>query len=163
MDYLKDIGESAKKAARALSTSSAQLRHQALTNISKHLLDSQGQILEKNILDIENAKNSGQSEAFIDRLLLTPERLEKIAKDTINVASLPDPIGEDIETYTRPNGITLTRKRVPLGVIGVIYESRPNITIDISALCLKSGNAAILRGGSESFHSNNILAEIVLS
>jgi len=161
MDYLKDIGESAKKAARALSTSSAQLRHQALTNISKHLLDSQGQILEKNILDIENAKNSGQSEAFIDRLLLTPERLEKIAKDTINVASLPDPIGEDIETYTRPNGITLTRKRVPLGVIGVIYESRPNITIDISALCLKSGNAAILRGGSESFHSNNILAEIV--
>ena len=109
MDYLKDIGESAKKAARALSTSSAQLRHQALANISKHLLDSQGQILEKNILDIENAKNSGQSEAFIDRLLLTPERLEKIAKDTINVASLPDPM-EDIETYTRPNGITLTRK-----------------------------------------------------
>ena len=161
MTDLNDMGVSAKKAARILSTSSGALRDKALITISKHLLNSQDKILEKNAIDIENAENAGQTEAFIDRLILNPERLQKMASDTVNVASLPDPIGEVIETYTRPNGIELTRKRIPLGVIGIIYESRPNITVDISALCLKSGNVAILRGGSESFHSNMILTEIV--
>ena len=161
MTDLNDMGVSAKKAARILSTSSGALRDKALITISKHLLNSQDKILEKNAIDIENAENAGQTEAFIDRLILNSERLQKMASDTVNVASLPDPIGEVIETYTRPNGIELTRKRIPLGVIGIIYESRPNITVDISALCLKSGNVAILRGGSESFHSNMILTEIV--
>ena len=161
MKDLNDMGVSAKKAARILSTSSSELRNKALITISKHLLNSEDKILEKNAIDIENAEKAGQTEAFIDRLLLTSERLQKMASDTVNVASLPDPIGEVIETYTRPNGIDLIRKRIPLGVIGIIYESRPNITVDISALCLKSGNVAILRGGSESFHSNMILTEIV--
>ena len=161
MTDLKDIGVSAKKAARILSTSSGEFRDEALITISKHLLNSQDKILEENAIDIKNAQNAGQTEAFIDRLLLTPERLQKMASDTVKITSLPDPIGEVIETYTRPNGIELTRKRIPLGVIGIIYESRPNITVDISALCLKSGNVAILRGGSESFHSNMILTEIV--
>ena len=161
MKDLNDMGVSAKKAARILSTSSSELRDKALITISKHLLNSEDKILEKNAIDIENAEKAGQTESFIDRLLLTSERLQKMASDTVNVASLPDPIGEVIETYTRPNGIDLTRKRIPLGVIGIIYESRPNITVDISALCLKSGNVAILRGGSESFHSNMILTEIV--
>ena len=161
MKDLNDMGVSAKKAARILSTSSSELRDKALITISKHLLNSEDKILEKNAIDIENAEKAGQTESFIDRLLLTSERLQKMASDTVNVASLPDPIGEVIETYTRPNGIDLIRKRIPLGVIGIIYESRPNITVDISALCLKSGNVAILRGGSESFHSNMILTEIV--
>jgi glutamate-5-semialdehyde dehydrogenase len=161
MTDLNDMGVYAKKAARILSTSSSELRDKALITISKHLLNSEDKILEKNAIDIENAEKAGQTESFIDRLLLTSERLQKMASDTVNVASLPDPIGEVIETYTRPNGMDLTRKRIPLGVIGIIYESRPNITVDISALCLKSGNVAILRGGSESFHSNMILTEIV--
>ena len=161
MKDLNDMGVSAKKAARILSTSSSELRNKTLITISKHLLNSEDKILEKNAIDIENAEKAGQTESFIDRLLLTSERLQKMASDTVNVASLPDPIGEVIETYTRPNGMDLTRKRIPLGVIGIIYESRPNITVDISALCLKSGNVAILRGGSESFHSNMILTEIV--
>jgi glutamate-5-semialdehyde dehydrogenase len=161
MTLLENIGISAKKAARVLSTSSSELRNEALISISKHLLNSQKNILEKNVLDVANAQRSGQTEAFIDRLLLTPERLQKMASDIVGITSLADPIGEIIDQYTRPNGIALTRKRVPLGVIGIIYESRPNITVDISALCLKSGNVAILRGGSESFHSNMILTEIV--
>ena len=111
--------------------------------------------------DIEKGRKKGLSEAVLDRLLLNDERIDVIARDALSVGGLSDPVGEIIEMNTMPNGLEVSRRRVPLGVIGVIYESRPNVTVDISALCLKSGNAVILRGGSEAFHSNTVLADVI--
>ena len=129
-------------------------------NIAEALIDKQDEILAANKIDYEEAKAAGMSEAMLDRLMLSPSRLESIAQDTKTVAALPDPVGEMLDMRTLPNGLQIGRKRVPLGVIGAIYESRPNVTIDISSLCLKSGNAVILRGGKEAINSNTALARI---
>jgi glutamate-5-semialdehyde dehydrogenase len=118
------------------------------------------EILIANKIDYEKAKASGMNEAMLDRLMLSPSRLEGISQDVKTVAALPDPIGEVFEMRTLPNGLQISKKRVPLGVIGAIYESRPNVTIDISSLCLKSGNAVILRGGKEAINSNIALAKV---
>jgi glutamate-5-semialdehyde dehydrogenase len=131
-----------------------------LFNIAEALIDKQDEILAANKIDYEEAKAAGMSEAMLDRLMLSPSRLESIAQDTKTVAALPDPVGEMLDMRTLPNGLQIGRKRVPLGVIGAIYESRPNVTIDISSLCLKSGNAVILRGGKEAINSNTALARI---
>jgi glutamate-5-semialdehyde dehydrogenase len=157
---LEEKGKAAKAASRKLAFLSTEVKNKALLNIAEALVDKQDEILAANKIDYEEAKASGMSEAMLDRLMLSPSRLEGIAQDTKNVAALPDPVGEVFEMRTLPNGLQISKRRVPLGVIGAIYESRPNVTIDISSLCLKSGNAVILRGGKEAINSNKALAKV---
>ncbi len=153
--------KAAKAASKRLAYLSTEIKNRALNNIADDLLAKSNDILTANKLDYKAAKESGMNSAMLDRLLLTEERLKSMAQDVRSVATLPDPIGEVIEEHTLPNGLLINKRRVPLGVIGAIYESRPNVTIDISSLCLKSGNAIILRGGKESIHSNSALAKLV--
>jgi glutamate-5-semialdehyde dehydrogenase len=157
---LEEKGKAAKVASRKLAFLSTEVKNKALLNIAEALIDKLNEILEANKIDYEKAKASGMSEAMLDRLMLSPSRLDGIAQDTKTVAALPDPVGEEFEMRNLPNGLQISKKRVPLGVIGAIYESRPNVTIDISSLCLKSGNAVILRGGKEAINSNKALAKV---
>lgn len=158
---LEEKGRAAKAASKRLAYLSAEVKNKALHNISTDLLARREAILAANQLDYHQAHTSGMNAAMLDRLQLSPERLAAMAKDVLAVAALPDPLGEVFDMRTMPNGLVIGRKRVPLGVIGAIYESRPNVTVDISALCLKSGNAIILRGGKEALHSNSALAKVV--
>ncbi|MBM3959445.1 MAG: glutamate-5-semialdehyde dehydrogenase [SAR202 cluster bacterium] len=158
---LKALATDARSAARKLASATTAQKNDALHRIAIALGTDAAAVIKANEQDLAGARAAGLGDHVIDRLLLDRQRLAQMASDTRAVASLPDPIGEVIESNTLPNGIRLERRRVPLGVIGVIYESRPNVTIDISALCLKSGNAAILRGGREAFHSNQALATLV--
>ncbi len=158
---LSTKGAAAREAARALARLSAEARNGAILNIASQLLEGEAKVLAANGKDMEAGRRAGLSEALLDRLLLTHQRLEGIAADVRQVASLPDPLGEVSDMHTLPNGLQLGRKRVPLGVIAAIYESRPNVTVDIASLCLKSGNACILRGGKEAIHSNTALAAVV--
>ncbi len=153
-------GRAAKAASRKLAFLSTEIKNKALLDIAEALLAGKGEILAANKIDYDEAKASGMSEAMLDRLMLSPSRLEGMAQDVKTVAALPDPMGEEFEMRTLPNGLQISKKRVPLGVIGAIYESRPNVTIDISSLCLKSGNAVILRGGKEAINSNRALAKV---
>jgi len=146
--------------ARKLAFLSTEVKNRALLNIADALIDELNDILIANKIDYEKAKASGMSEAMLDRLMLSPPRLEGMAEDVKAVAALPDPVGEEFERRTLPNGLEISKKRVPLGVIGAIYESRPNVTIDISSLCLKSGNAVIMRGGKEAMNSNKALTKV---
>ncbi|MBN1995572.1 MAG: glutamate-5-semialdehyde dehydrogenase [Anaerolineae bacterium] len=150
-----------KKAARVLATLNTAAKNKALQVIAETIMEREPIILGANDQDIEAGRANGLSEALLDRLLLTPTRLEGMANDVKSIVNLPDPVGEEFESRRLPNGLQVSKRRIPIGVIGVIYESRPNVTIDISALCLKSGNAAILRGGKESRHSNQALADAV--
>ena len=161
IEELEAQGRAAKAASRKLAYLSTEIKNRALRNIAEDLLSRQKEILAANELDYQEAEESGMSAAMLDRLILSPSLLESIAQDVLTVAALPDPVGEIFEMRTLPNGLQVGRKRVPLGVIGAIYESRPNVTIDISALCLKSGNAIILRGGEEVVRSNSVLARVV--
>jgi glutamate-5-semialdehyde dehydrogenase len=153
--------KAAKAASRRMAYLSTEVKNKALTDIADDLLAKKDDVLTANKLDYEEAEASGMNAAMLDRLLLTAERLQSMAQDVLTVAALPDPVGEVLEMRTLPNNLMIGKKRVPLGVIGAIYESRPNVTIDISSLCLKSGNALILRGGKESNHSNIALARLV--
>ena len=157
---LEERGRTAKAASKKLAFLPTETKNKALLDVAKALIDKQDEILAANKIDYEEAKTSGMSEAMLDRLMLSPGRMEGIAQDTKTVAALPDPVGEIFEMRTLPNGLQIGRKRVPLGVIGAVYESRPNVTIDISSLCLKSGNAVILRGGREAVNSNSALAKV---
>jgi len=158
---LEAKGKAAKAAAHKLAYLSTEVKNKALANIADDLLARKDKILAANKMDCQEAEASGMDKAMLDRLMLSPDRLKSMAQDVMTVASLPDPVGEVFDMRTLPNGLLIGRKRVPLGVIGVIYESRPNVTIDISALCLKSGNAVILRGGKEAINSNSALASTV--
>ena len=140
---------------------STEVKNKALSNIADDLLAKKDTILAANEIDYKEAEASGMSAAMLDRLLLTAERIQSMSQDVLAVAALPDPVGEVFDMRTLPNGLLIGKKRVPLGVIGAIYESRPNVTIDISSLCLKSGNATILRGGKEAIYSNTALARVV--
>ncbi|MEE8194018.1 MAG: glutamate-5-semialdehyde dehydrogenase [Dehalococcoidales bacterium] len=151
----------AKAAARRMAYLSTEVKNRALGNIAHDLLSQKDEILAANEADYRQAEASGMGAAMLDRLLLTEERLSSIASDVVAVAALPDPVGDVFDMHTRPNGLLIGKKRVPLGVIGAIYESRPNVTVDISSLCLKAGNAVILRGGKEAIHSNSALAGVV--
>ncbi len=157
---LEGKGKEAKAASRKLAFLSTETKNKALLNIAEALITKKGEILAANRIDYEEAKASGMNEAMLDRLLLSPSRLEDMSHDVRKVAALPDPVGEVFEMRTLTNGLQIGKKRVPLGVIGAIYESRPNVTIDISSLCLKSGNAVILRGGKEAINSNSALARV---
>ncbi len=160
-ESLMALGKTAQRAARELSRHAEKTKNQALANVADLLESEQRPILEANRADYEAAKADGLDEAMLDRLLLNPDRLKAMAGDVRTIASLPDPIGEIIEARTLPNGLEVERRRVPLGVIGSIYESRPNVTIDIAALTLKSGNACLLRGGRESLNSNLALVGLL--
>ena len=161
IEELEVKGRAAKTASRRMAYLSTEVKNKALHNIASDLLINKDEILAANQIDYKEAEASGISAAMLDRLVLSSSRLESIAQDVLAVAALPDPVGEVFDMRTLPNGLLVGKKRVPLGVIGAIYESRPNVTIDISILCLKSGNAIILRGGKEAVHSNTALARVV--
>jgi len=158
---LERIGQAAKAAARKLATLSSGVKDGALLNMAEGLLAKEANILAANKLDCDAAKAEGMDAAMLDRLLLTPARLRDAAEGVRTIAAFPDPLGESYDMRTLPNGLRLEKRRVPIGVVGAIYESRPNVTVDISALCLKSGNAVILRGGREALHSNAALVEVI--
>ncbi|MBC3618614.1 glutamate-5-semialdehyde dehydrogenase [Vibrio metschnikovii] len=160
MDLI-EMGKAAKSASFQLATASTAQKNQALAIIADELEANMDAILAANAKDIALGQASGLSEALLDRLLLNESRLQAIAHDVRNVISLPDPVGSEMDSKVLENGMSLARRRVPLGVVGVIYEARPNVTIDIAALCLKTGNAAILRGGKETFFSNLELVKVI--
>jgi len=154
---MRTIGLAAREAARSLAQASSGAKSAALRAAGHEIRAQTAAILAANERDLKDAASAGVSAAFLDRLLLDPQRIEAIAKGLEQVAGLPDPVGEVIGRWTRPSGLSIERVRVPLGVIGIIYESRPNVTADAGGLCLKSGNAAILRGGSDSHHSSRAI------
>ncbi|HCE1838939.1 glutamate-5-semialdehyde dehydrogenase [Vibrio parahaemolyticus] len=160
---LTNMGKAAKDAAFELATASTAQKNQALAIIADELEANSAAILAANAKDIELGREAGLTDALLDRLLLNEERLMGIANDVRNVISLNDPVGSEIDSKVLENGMSLSRRRVPLGVVGVIYEARPNVTIDIAALCLKTGNASILRGGKETFFSNMELVKVIQS
>ncbi|HHP0461512.1 TPA: glutamate-5-semialdehyde dehydrogenase [Vibrio harveyi] len=160
---LTNMGKAAKDAAFELATASTAQKNQALAIIADELEANAATILAANAKDIELGREAGLTDALLDRLLLNEERLTGIANDVRNVISLNDPVGSEIDSKVLENGMSLSRRRVPLGVVGVIYEARPNVTIDIAALCLKTGNASILRGGKETFFSNMELVKVIQS
>ncbi|OBS97919.1 glutamate-5-semialdehyde dehydrogenase [Vibrio cyclitrophicus] len=157
------MGIAAKDAAFHLATASTAQKNKALAIIADELEANAATILEANAKDIELGREAGLTDALLDRLLLNEERLTGIANDVRNVISLNDPVGSEMDSKVLENGMSLSRRRVPLGVVGVIYEARPNVTIDIAALCLKTGNASILRGGKETFFSNMELVKVIQS
>lgn len=157
------MGIAAKDAAFQLATASTAQKTKALAIIADELEANADTILAANAKDIAKGRDAGLSDALLDRLLLNQERLSGIANDVRNVISLNDPVGSELDSKVLENGMTLSRRRVPLGVVGVIYEARPNVTIDIAALCLKTGNASILRGGKETFFSNMELVKVIQS
>ncbi|WP_094604731.1 Gamma-glutamyl phosphate reductase [Sporomusa silvacetica DSM 10669] len=164
MDYIGELtekGKAAKQAARKLATMSTALKNQALLAMATALEKKQGVIVAANAKDIDRAQANGMPKPLIDRLLLNEARILTMAEGLRQIAALPDPVGEAIGGWLRPNGLAITKIRVPLGVIGIIYEARPNVTVDAAGLCLKAGNAVILRGGSEAIDSNKAIAEII--
>ncbi len=161
IEELEGKGRAAKVASKRMAYLSAEVKNKALRNISHDLLARKDEILAANQVDYKAAEASGMDTAMLDRLMLNASRLEGIAQDVLAVAALPDPVGEVFDMHTLPNGLLVGKKRVPIGVIGTIYESRPNVTFDISALCLKSGNTVILRGGSETIHSNTAIVKVI--
>ena len=161
IDELETKGMAARAASKKLARLSAMVKNRALLGIADGLVARQEEILAANGRDRTEAERAGMSAAMLDRLILNPDRIAAMAQDVRAVAALPDPVGEVMDMRTLPNGLQAGRKRVPLGVIGTVYESRPNVTVDISSLCLKSGNAVVLRGGKEAIHSNLALAKVV--
>lgn len=157
------LGKAAKAASFQLATTSTAQKNQALAIMADQLEAQSASILAANAKDIALGREAGLSDAMLDRLLLNESRLQAIANDVRNVIKLNDPVGSEIDSRVLENGMSLARRRVPLGVVGVIYEARPNVTIDIAALCLKTGNAAILRGGKETFFSNMELVKVIQS
>ncbi len=161
MTTLQQQGAAARAASYALATAGTAKKNQALEAIARILTQRQDQWLSANAADIAAAKDAGMAPAMLDRLTLTPERIAGIVEGVHQVIALPDPIGTADKTETRPNGLIISRRRVPLGVIAIIFEARPNVTVDAAALCLKSGNACILRGGKEAIRSNRCAAALM--
>lgn len=161
MNYIEQLGEAAKKSKKSIATASTAKKNEILEKIAQNLRKNIDVILSENEKDTAMAKENGITDAMVDRLRLTPERINDIADACVYLTGLNDPVGEVVEGYTRPNGMRITKTRVPMGVIGIIFESRPNVTVDAATLCIKSGNAAILRGGKEAINSNKILMDIM--
>lgn len=158
---LTNIGIRAKQAERVLMTASTNIKNEALRNIASALIENSAYIIEQNKTDIENARANGMSESMIDRLTLTEERIDGISKAVLQIVSYDDPCGKVINGTERPNGLLIEKVAVPMGVIAVIFEARPNVTVDAAALCLKSGNSVILRGGKEAINSNKATAKVM--
>jgi len=160
-DTIISLCRQARAAARALANASTTAKNRALQRVAAALREEEASILNANGLDLQAAKQAGLSAALLDRLRLDSKRIEAMARGVEEVIALADPVGETIARWQRPNGLEIAQVRIPIGVIGIIYESRPNVTVDAAALCLKSGNAAILKGGSEALQTNRELARIV--
>jgi glutamate-5-semialdehyde dehydrogenase len=160
-EMMQAVGKEARQASRAMARATTEQKNQALTHIARLVREQASRILETNAVDVERAKKGGHDAAFIDRLTMTAKTVESMALGLEQIATLEDPIGKIGPLKRQASGIELAQMRVPLGVIGIIYESRPNVTIDAAALCLKSGNAVILRGGSEAIDSNTLLAGLI--
>lgn len=158
---LVTMGKAAKAAARELAKLNSEKKNQALLAIASELEEQVEVVLAQNALDIADGRAKGLSAALLDRLLLTEERVARLAADTRRIVTLTDPVGKETQSQLLPNGLRLSKRRIPIGVIGVIYEARPNVTIDIATLCLKTGNASILRGGSETLRSNLTLVRVI--
>ena len=156
-----EIAKKARSASLDLATVSSQLKNDALMAIAKNLRASADEIISENKKDLIKAEANGLSKPMLERLALSPEKIEAAAKGVEQVAQLPDPVGAILESTVRPNGLKIEKVSTPIGVIAIIYESRPNVTIDCAVLCLKSGNAAFLRGGCEAFNTNMILASLI--
>ena len=161
MSYIEELGIKAKSAESAISTASTLAKNNALAAIAKALVENQDVIIRENQKDLQAAQENGMSQAMQDRLKLDEKRIAGIAQGVEQIIALTDPIGQVIDGFVRPNGLRITKTRVPLGVIGIIFESRPNVTVDAAALCLKAGNAVILKGGKEAINSNIILGKIM--
>ena len=160
-EYVRGLGRAARAAARLLARADTGAKNQALAAMAREIRAAGDALLAANRDDVAQAKKDGRDAAFVDRLTLTPQLIEQMAAGLEQVAALPDPVGQLTERVRRPTGIEVARMRVPLGVIGIIYESRPNVTADAAGLCVKAGNACILRGGSEALHSNRAIASCV--
>ncbi len=161
MQDLNAIALAARSASYALAKSDSETKNKILRQIAADIVENGSYILQANRTDLENAKTNGVPETMLDRLALTEARIQSIADGVLDVVRLPDPVGEIIESTARPNGLRIEKKRVPFGVIGIIYEARPNVTVDAAALCLKSSNAVILRGGKEAICSNTAFAKVM--
>ncbi|SFR96310.1 glutamate-5-semialdehyde dehydrogenase [Anaeromicropila populeti] len=161
MNYLIEIGEKARTAATALNKMGQSDKNKALMKIAEILKENAAEILKENEIDIKAAEENNVKASLIDRLRLTKERITDMADGLIQIAGLKDPVGEVVSMETRPNGLQIGQKRVPLGVIGIIYESRPNVTVDAFGLCFKTGNAVILRGGSDAIYSNKMIVKYI--
>ncbi|MCB1745496.1 MAG: glutamate-5-semialdehyde dehydrogenase, partial [Gammaproteobacteria bacterium] len=158
---LEAMGKAARAASRKLGILTTAQKDRALLAIADELESSAATIIAQNKLDMADGRANGLSASLLDRMMLDEKRIHALAADTRRVATLPDPVGEEIESRVLPNGLRLSRRRIPIGVLGVIYEARPNVTIDIAALCLKTGNAVILRGGKEIARTNGALAQVI--
>ena len=160
-EQIEDLAQKARSASLYLSKATSEEKNDALQAIARGLESNRKLLKEENQKDLDAAEQNGLSEAMIDRLRLTHDRIDGMVKGLRQLIELPDPVGATLETKTRPNGLEIRKVRTPIGVIGIIYESRPNVTVDCAGLCLKSGNASILRGGKEAIHSNQALASII--
>ncbi len=160
-EYMQDLGQSVRAASRVIAEATTAQKNQALLAIARILGERKVQLLEANAIDMKNGRENGLTPALLDRLEINEARIQGMIDGLEQVSSLPDPVGEMTGIRQRPSGIQVGRMRVPLGVVGIIYESRPNVTIDAASLCLKAGNAAVLRGGSEAINSNRMIAECI--
>ena len=158
---LEEMGRAARAAGRKLATLTTEAKNAALLAIADELEAQAEAVMAQNALDLSDGRANGLSESLLDRLLLNPARIQGLAADARRIVALPDPVGAEIDGRVLPNGLRLSRRRIPIGVIGVIYEARPNVTIDIATLCLKTGNAAILRGGKETLRTNVALVQVI--
>lgn len=161
MDYIVQLGENAGNAKAAIANANTGDKNRILATIAENLRKNADRILKENKKDLDNAKNNGISDAMSDRLRLSKERIDGIADACLELTALKDPVGEILGGSVRPNGMKITKVRVPMGVVGIIYESRPNVTVDAASLCIKSGNAVILRGGKEAINSNKALMAVM--
>lgn len=161
MSYIIELGKKSRKARKQIATAQTEQKNKIIKKIADVLCAEKLRILEENKKDINAAEENGIAKAMIDRLLLTEDRIDGIADACMQLTKLSDPVGEVVEGFTRPNGMQITKTRVPMGVVGIIYEARPNVTVDAATLCIKSGNAVILRGGKEAFNSNKALVDLM--
>lgn len=159
--YLTDLGKRAQEAKRNLQSLDSDRKNQALVQAAEALKQEKDRLLSANEKDCALARENGMAEGLLDRLTLTPQRIEAMAEGLIQIAGLPDPVGEVMEQFDRPNGLHIEKVRVPMGVIGIIYEARPNVTADAFGLCFKTGNAVILKGGKDAFYSNQAITEVI--
>lgn len=159
--YLKELGERARIAETKLRVITTEEKNRGLEAAAKALVDNQDKIIAANIIDVENAKKAGMKESLIDRLRLDEARIKGMAEGLMQVAELPDPVGRELDSFERPNGLKIKKVSVPMGVIGIIYESRPNVTADAFALCFKSGNVSVLKGGSDAIKSNEAIVAVL--
>jgi len=161
MNYLEDLGKKAKKASKTIGICDATVKNGLLAEISRLLVENSSYIIAENEKDIKNARANNMKESLVDRLFLDEKRIEGIASAVLEIIQLEDPVGEVLSEVERPNGMIIIKKRVPMGVIGIIYEARPNVTVDAAALCIKAGSAVFLRGGSDAINSNKAIVKVI--